>query len=70
MNTFKFGDKVRVLRKSESGTWQEIGRGAVIGLAEGNRNSYVRYMDRDWPEILELAELININAPRIKVMKW
>lgn len=63
----KINDKVKVLRKMGN-NWVEAGRGYIRGFSSGKHNQYIWYTDRDWTN--DIQELININAPCIKVIKW
>ena len=62
------GQKVKIQRKGESGTWQECGRGIVMDINNGKDNDFIRYWDSTWPE--GVLETIPINASCMRVVKW
>ena len=67
-------EKVKIQRKSENGSWAEIGRGRAVGFLQGKNNSFIRFQefaDGKWSNIpLELAEVIPVNAACMRVVKW
>lgn len=67
----KINDKVRILRKNESGQWTDTGKGIVkaIHVNRMGEEAYVSFTDRDWGN-QEIVERIPINSECMKVVKF
>jgi len=69
---FKINDRVRLLRCSEgTNSWQEVGKGAVMGLLtdKGGEQIAIKYRDRECNSVDGGWETIMVKSPRFKVEK-
>ena len=70
----KSDNRVKIQRKGENGSWQEIARGRVIDTLQGKNSSFIRFVEfaeGKWSTVpFDFAEVIPVNAPSMRVVKW
>lgn len=65
-------DKVRVLRKADNDKWTESCKGVVVGFTydRSDAPTFALVRTNQNGKLVEVPELLAINAPRSQVVRW
>lgn len=68
----KIHNKVRILKENDSGKWGEVGKGVIFGFAynQAHEPNFAKVRTFQEGELTDYEQLLPIDAPRMKLVKW